>query len=153
MPLPHTLPRYVDKQTTHFGAWGLRAPPGHTLEHVMDPEYWVHALQMNAIQQYDTIRVVAEDGSYGVDLMFIDVDERRMWARTAVVQKLPLGDKSASQEALVQHKDRDGWVVEWGGPVHKWRVLSPAGALASKGHSNKQEAEAALAGMKPKQAA
>lgn len=117
----------------------------------MNPEYWVHTLQSTAIEQYHTMRVIAQDASFGVDIMFVEIDERRLWARVEIVHHLPVTRKS--EEGTVSVKHSDGWEVGWGGPVHKWRILSPNGALHSKEYSTKADAEAELARVRPPRAA
>lgn len=155
LPADLPLPRFVEKASYHWMTWGHYADPGHTLEMVMDPEYWVHALQANpGIKQYDKIEVIARDGSYGVLLMIVALDERRQWAETKLLQQYwGAGDVEVAADVLVPRKDNDGWVVEWAGSVHRWRVVSPAGAVADKGFSTREDAEARLREIKPPRAA
>lgn len=155
LPADLPLPRQLEKASYHWMTWGHFAAPGHTLEMVTDDEYWVHALHANpGIRQYDTIRVVAQDGSYCADIMFVEIDERRLWARCRVLQQYwGAEDIEAGKDTLKSNKDPDGWLVEWGGPVHKWRIVSPAGAVADKGISSREEANQRLLLMKPPRAA
>lgn len=155
MSLPNGfgLPRSMERASHEFSWWCLRSAPGHTLDQVMDPEYWASILNQSgsgSVGLYDQVRVIARDGAFCVDLMFREIDERRLWAR---VQLMHTYWTDADEEARSAAKDADGWEVNWGGPVHRWRIISPAGVLAAKGYGSRGEAEMALASLKSARAA
>lgn len=134
MSLPANLPQSMERANTEFSFWCLRPKPGHALEHVTDPDYWVHILQSRStLKADDVVRVIPQDRSYCVDLMFVEVDERRLWAKTRVLHLYWDTAEAPEQRAVGRYK------TEWGG-AHKWRVVTLEGAVVEKGFGTEGEA-------------
>ena len=153
MDLPSRLPMTLHPITQgyHNKIWDYRPPAGHTIEHLLHPDYFVHALSSTMMRPNDEIRCIAEDRSYYVQLFVADVDPAKQWAKMILLHAY-WTDAADAVEADPGKPDRDGYKVEFSGP-HKWRVLSPAGTVVAKGYATKKEAETALAGLKTTRAA
>jgi hypothetical protein len=151
MELPANLPQRLHQLTVgHYNAiWDYRPPVGHTIEHLLDPDYWVHSLHSGQIRPNDEIRAIAEDRSYYVQLFVKDVDKARQWAQMVLLVTHWQG-APASADADAEYPG--GYRIQFSGP-HKWRIMSPAGAIVDKGFESKGDAEKALAGLTKARAA
>lgn len=134
---PTTLKRseFVRGSFTHI------AKHGETIDDVLAPSYWAHvAPQMS---RFDIVEVIADDGSYEVVFRVISAEKSAMkfrvlavWEPEPLITGLGPVDEPSPPVA--------GLSVTWGGPRHKWRVVDDVTKeVASHGHSNKEEAEAA----------
>lgn len=162
MPLPHglQLPRDLERQPTMSTVWELRPKSQIELAHVLEKEFWVHMLQSRPINPGDRVLVRAEDFSYCAELMFIEVDERRLWAKTRVLH-LHWGDVGGKHVqsvvaavAVEASTASDDWLIEYAGPHHRWRIRNPiTDVVAEKGFQSRPDAEEALNVMRLEAAA
>lgn len=158
MQLPANLPQQLARAQSAFTVWCHTAKAGHTIEHITNPDYWAHILvtySPEAFKRHDEIRVIAEDGSYFVQLLVTEIDEHRHWAKTRVL--FTHWDSETKADGALPVKDADGYTVEFSGP-QKWRILAQAGTgarpqVVAKGYASEEEAREALINIKMAKAA
>ena len=149
--VPLKITRAEVARVTRF----LSVLPGTTREMVLEPDYWVHL--GGVLKMDDRIEIVAQDGSFDLDLRVIAIDPRGFWVQTRVLREWPA--RSEAKAAVAKEKeiaaahprtwpDAEGYRVEWGGPVHKWRIIDRAGQVVGKGHPYEQTAIEALDAIK-----
>lgn len=97
---------------------------------VLDPDYWMHVAK--DLKQRDRIEVFCEDGSYWAELIVLNAG--RLWAKVAVISHIDLTD---SDKATIDDDRYAGYEINWGGPVHRFRVLKNGEVLFSKLHDKK----------------
>jgi hypothetical protein len=151
MPLPSglALPRDLERQTTMSTVWELHPKPQIMLEHVLEKEFWVHILQSRPIEAGHRVLVRAEDWSFCVELMFMEIDERRLWAKTFLLHR-----HWAPETGVIAEPAKFGEpIIGWGGPVHKWRIVMADGTIAEKGFQTREDAEEGLRVMQLEAAA
>ncbi len=96
---------------------------------LLKPEYWVHVAKM--LKQFDRIEVLAEDGSYFADL--IVTASSKKWAKVNILMHKKLAGTPKVVSAV------PGFIVEWSGPHHKFRVVRDADKeIMSKEHETKE---------------
>lgn len=109
------------------GEYVIFAAPGTTPAMVADPGYWLHL--GNRLRVQDRISVIAEDGSFDMDIRVADVDPRGLYARVRVLRlcdgagvAVP-GAEPAKPPVPTQAgtPDRDGYIREQ--TPKGWRVL------------------------------
>lgn len=150
MPLPTNIPPVrLQRRDEAITEWYHRAPQGTTIEHVLDPDFWAHtAAQMRRTPNKgigDTVWVVAEDGSFDIEVLVVAVDPRGLWAQVRVLRAWQHEGKT--QPAALTGPDKDGYVVEFSGP-QRWRILDRSGEIVSKDHPDESAAREALANIK-----
>lgn len=131
--LPNRLQRSEYANTTYF----VPVAPGVTPAQVIDPDFWQHCCaplgtrQRDKLRVNDRIEVVAQDGTFDMDLRVIAIDARGLWAQVRVLryvgeEMIPVpGVTGAQQETRVADldvPDSDGYRVEFGG-AHKFRIV------------------------------
>lgn len=136
--LPKSIRRAENAISTHF----IEVPRGITLDHVMDPDLWVHIARKFAVN--DTITVLAADGSFDCDLRVVEIDPRFFWVRVRMLRLYQ--DVEASQK-MPRTVDEAGYRIEFGG-AHKWRIIDRVGDIVEKGIPTRAEAEARLVDIK-----
>lgn len=109
-------------------------PVGVTIADVLKPEFWVHVAPRLRPLAY--ILVLPDDGTWEAHLRV-----RSVSGKAAQVELLePVKEYSAAAPA-----PDDSFVVEWGGPVHLWRVVRRSdNAVIEKGIQTKEAAYARL---------
>jgi len=133
-------PHQLFRAENEFTMWCHTAKPGTTVAHVMDPDYWGdvagRVLRTPNKGFGDIVRVIAEDGSFDLWLVIVEIDSRGLWARVR-----PLDMTFQSKEGP-QIMERGDYMVEYGGTHHKWRIIDRAGQVVEKGLPNKEAAQA-----------
>jgi hypothetical protein len=149
MDIPdHLAPTRIIRAEVARALRFLSVPPGTTKEMVLEADFWVHLGQTLKVD--DRIEVVAQDGSFDLDLRVIAVDPRGFWAQMRLLREWPAKGEARpkAEVAAKTWPDAEGYRVEWGGPVHKWRIIDRAGQVVAKGHPAEPEAVAALDAIK-----
>lgn len=140
--LPPTYLRRAEEETT---AWHYNAPPGTTLEHVLDPNFWGHIAGrlLNTPNRgiADTIRVFAVDGALDALVTVVAVDPRGQWADVRVVWYRPI------ERPVALAADKDGYKIEHDGQ-DRWRVINPTNEIIAKNLPDQTTAQAELARIK-----
>jgi hypothetical protein len=114
----HMLPMRIDRADFARSEYFLAAPPGTTVDDVIDPDFWVHVARRLKVN--DRIEIVALDGSFDMEVRITSIDPRGLWAH---VRPLRVAEgRFAVPEASGAYPDKDGYTVEWGGP-HRWRIV------------------------------
>ena len=152
MPLPADLPQQLHALAHGYtnAIWDYRPKPGHLIEHLTDPDYWVHVLQDGRVRVHDRIDAIAQDGSYFVQMLITEIDERRQWAKTFNMYRHWDKGQSGTAPAAV---DADGYKIEFSGP-QKWRIINTmVNKVIAKGFETEDDAKAALANLKTAKAA
>jgi hypothetical protein len=129
----------------HRTCWSVTPDAGAKLEEVLAPHYWVHVNKMLRVR--DQIEVMPNDQSWFAQLIV-----RSVGPAGPVVAILNHVEFTAAKEAPKAKKaekveaDDDGlYVVKFGG-ADKWRVIRKLdNEVMSKGHVNREEAEAWIA--------
>lgn len=100
-----------------------RATPeiGTPIEAVMSPAYWAHVSAKMAA--WDEIRVIAEDGSYFLELLVRDVGH--LYAKVALKASPIEFDKEVVEVP-------QGYEIKWRGPVSKFGVVRGTDVLKDK---------------------
>ncbi len=167
MKIPeHLLPTQFHPFTRLITHRVIMVKPGTTPEMVLDPDFWVHgSLQTEGyasgsiLKVWDRIEVLAEDGSFDLELRCVAIDARGYWAQMRLLNWWPkslrvknewleLPDKTSVQ----QRADPDGYVVEHAG-AHKWRIVDRAKQIVDRGYPSEADAWAALAAIKAEKTA
>ena len=114
----HLLPMRIDRADFARSEYFLSAPPGTTVDQVVDPDFWLHVARRLKVN--DRIEIVAADGSFDMEVRVTAIDPRGLWAH---VRPLRVAEgQFAVPEASGAYPDKDGYTVEWGGP-HRWRIV------------------------------
>lgn len=92
--------------------WVATPETGTALAEVLKPEFWAHCA--DKMRPFDKIEVRAEDESFYAELLVRSAGKN--WAVCSVLAHVDLDQKQ------VQVPDED-YVVSWGGPHQKHRVL------------------------------
>jgi hypothetical protein len=149
--LPLRFPRAEIERTLRL----IRVKPGTTIDMVMDPDFWVHSGQHLRID--DKLEVLAADGSFEVELRCVAVDVRGYWAQMRLLTWWPrnlavrpewIESKAAGETPPQTGPDPQGYLVEWAGPVHKWRIINRAGEIVGKGFVTQEDAASEVARIK-----
>lgn len=145
--LPKHLGHAADyKRTAYF----LAAAPGVTPAHVMHPDFWQHVAER--LRLNDRIEIVGQN--FDMDLRVVGIDPRKLWAQVRCLRlcstdgvEVPGAQTFTDAGIASGAPDPDGFIVEWGGPVHKWRIVHGRDLIA-KGFTSKEEAQEALLTLK-----
>lgn len=105
------------------------APQGATLSDALEPVFWAHVA--NGIRPWDRIELRAEDDSWYADLIVFKTTRLEVFARVlnAIDRN---GDSLSNHHAALsapspeREKLPAGYIVDYGGPVHKYRVIRGA---------------------------
>jgi hypothetical protein len=125
----------------------LNLGPGVTPEMVMDEEFWRHLAARFKVN--DRLEIVAPD--FDMDVRVVAVDPRGLWAKMRELRRWPpegvearSAEHSPASSIIPGAPDQAGYIVEWGGPKHMWRILRGSD-LIDKGFPDKDAAHAKLA--------
>lgn len=94
--------------------WHVKAEYGHTLADAMDPGYCWNS--WSRIKAGDFIDIAPDNFRWLLRLYVVKVDEDSQGILTRVLEKHDWTDAAAPKVDVVDV------TVDWGGPVHKWRV-------------------------------
>lgn len=105
------------------------AHQGVSLEDALSPVYWAHVA--SGIRPFDKIELRAEDNSWFADLIVFKATKLEVFARvlTAINSN---GDSLSTHHATLTAPAVDapavpaGYVVDYGGPIHNYRVIRTA---------------------------
>jgi hypothetical protein len=127
-------------------------PPNVTFEDLFQPTLWAH--YANKWHKHDIVRVVAEDGSYDVDLTVEDVQVGGIKMRVRPFYKAAAGDAAVAAAAKAADENRLAVVpVDKAGnpvvrveflPATQWRVIGLNGEI-SRDHKTEAAAKKAMA--------
>lgn len=125
------------------GEYFIAAAPGTTVEHVVDPDYWLHLA--SRLKVYDRIEVVAQDGAFDIDVRVVATDPRGHYVVVRPLRVWVPDEQDARKPSLrqMQAADGDGFIVEED-PVHGWRVMR-GGDIIARRLKDKATAEAVRA--------
>lgn len=111
-------------------------PYGIEFATLLEPSYWAHVAAM--FKPRDRIEVYPEDGSYYAELFVVAAG--RQWAKVVELRKVDLNAGAAIPVPAAE------FVVNWGGPSHKHRVIRKSdNTVLKSGFSTPEEANAWLA--------
>jgi hypothetical protein len=143
MDIPdHLLPLRIVRAEVARTTRHLAVLPGTTREMVLDPDYWVHL--GSTLKVDDRIEVVAQDGTFDLDLRVVAVDPRGYWVQTRLLREWVETPGAKKEAAPKTWPDAEGYRIEWAGPVHKWRIIDRATKILGKGYPSEAEAGVAL---------
>lgn len=144
------LPAKLRRAEEAITRWYLRAPAGTLREHLLDPDYWVHIgpqlLRTPNRGIHDEIRVVADDGSFDVDLTVVEIDHRGKWARV-VERSAAARGKRVERATPGTYPDPDGYTIEFSS-AHQWRIIDRHNNVLEKTIPDEETAKARLAEIK-----
>jgi hypothetical protein len=143
------LPARLVRSDVANTRWFHRAAIGTTAEMVVEPDYWVN--NGRQIKTDDKIEVLAEDGSFDMEVRVLAVDPRGLWAQVRVLR---LWQETVQQTRRERQRapDPDGYLIEYAGPHDKFRIIDRAGHRVSRYHSTEADAYAALEALKKEKA-
>jgi hypothetical protein len=120
------------QDASHFRTrWMALVPPGATIEDVQQPGFWLHVA--SKLKRMDGIEVLPEDEAWLAELLVLGTGNGS--ARVKVLRHTVIEEEVGNDPAVFSTR------VEWGGPVHKHRVVRNSDShVVSHGHSNKAEA-------------
>lgn len=150
MEIPsNLLPVQLQRDEEATTRWFHLATRGTLVEHIKNPDYWQHTaarlLRTPNKGLGDVIRVLAEDGSFDIDVTVLAVDPRGLWMQ---VREMRLWEAPADKPVEAPERaDSDGYTVEFAGP-HKWRIVNSAGDVVAHGYPSKPDAQKALINIK-----
>lgn len=103
---------------------------------LLDPTWWAH-VAVN-FTPGDRIEVLPQDGAYDLDLRVVEAG--RNWARVRVLRAWPEDILEAGAISPAANP-AEGFIVEWGGPAHKWRVVRASDrAVIAHGYESREAA-------------
>jgi len=119
-------------------------PPEHTLEDVLEPQYWGQLVQQKRLGVFDVIRVRAADGSFDtcvtVTSIVTGAAKVELWPRNPLNADL-LSRPAEAKAAPMDHHGISRVRVEGGNGKH--RLLGVNGQEVST-HASTEEAEGAM---------
>lgn len=128
----------------HRTCWSVTPDAGAKLEEVLAPHYWAHVNKMLRVR--DHIEVMPNDQSWYAELIVRSVGPAG--PVLAILNHVEFTVKEAPKvkKAEKVEAESDGpYVVKFGG-ADKWRVIRKVdNEVMSKGHANREEAEAWVA--------
>lgn len=95
------------------------APLGASLEDALKPEFWSHVAAK--ARRWDRIELRAEDDTWWADLLVYRAERLALHVRVISRLNLVGATKGTKEPELPK-----GYDVQWGGPVHKFRVIRTA---------------------------
>lgn len=112
------------------------APAGHTIEDMMDPEYWVHVARLFKDKPYGQIDVISEDGTLDVTFRVMAASDR--WLRVRLIRQAP------AMEAIAAAPDLpDGWHVVYR-KERLWQVCNGQNKVIADGLESESAAKARM---------
>jgi hypothetical protein len=144
----HLVPTTFPLAQTVRTVRSISVKPGTTIEMVLDPDYWVHG--GGVLKVNDLIEVIAQDGSFELELRVVAVDARGYWAHVRPRYRWPAeGEAVKRADAPNTWPDKDGYRIEWSGsPVHRWRIIDRAGEVVGSRFPTEDAAIKQLAEIK-----
>jgi len=119
---------------------------GITPAMVVDPDFWQHLAARFRVN--DRLEIVAPD--FDMDVRVVAIDPRGLWAQMRVLRLcdasgigVPGAEHSPTSSIIAGAPDQAGYIVEWGGPKHMWRIVRGSD-LIDKGFPDKDAAHAKL---------
>lgn len=104
------------QDASHFRTrWMAITPAGTSVEDVCRPEFWLHVA--SRLKRMDIIEVLPEDEVWLAELLVI---RSGVGAVMVKVLRHDMIDEAGGEPSELSS------VVEWGGPVHKYRVIRKA---------------------------
>jgi hypothetical protein len=136
------------------GEYVLTVKDGVTPAHVVDPGFWLHVAPR--LKRHDRIEVIAEDGSFDMDVRVIAVDARGLYARVRVLRycdgdgvAVPGVEPAQAPEARpLSMPDQDGYLIE--PDSAGWRIVRGPDQIEGR-LSSEAAAKAKLADIKAAQ--
>jgi hypothetical protein len=123
------------------------APFGVTIDDLMRPPFWAH--HTLRLKQLDIVEVVAEDGSFDVELRVVDAQvgyvkmrPLRTWSDAAIAK--------ATAERVAEQDKQEAKAAEERFPcirfnkLQRWHVLGHDGNVVKDGFTNQRDAMACL---------
>ena len=121
------------------------APPGHTLEQCMNPEYWANNVRecgftrVTGRNAWNKIEIIAEDGSWEADLRILSAKDGLV--HTRLLRQWPLPEIKTEKKPEIPK----GFKVEYV-EANGWRALDTFGEpIAQKLPTEIKAIEAAIA--------
>jgi hypothetical protein len=148
MQIPdHLVPKRITRAEVARVTRFLSVPPGTTRDMCLDPDYWVHL--GSTLKVDDRIEILAQDGTFDLDLRVISLDPRGYWAQVRLLREWVQPDGAKKEAQPKAWPDADGYRIEWSTPTtHKWRIIDRAGQIVSRGHASEADAIETLAEIK-----
>ena len=115
-------------------SYAVMVPVGWTLDDLLLPESWLHAVKL---KRFDRVECIAVDGSFDADLRVESVGQG--FAQMRVLRSWSPELEPASE--VVAAGARVGF-----SPMSKWRVYGLDGLEMARGYASKADAELALSG-------
>lgn len=115
------LPTQIRRTETDITHWFHEATRGVTAEMVQHPDYWANVARKFKVN--DCIEVVAQDGTFDLDLRVMAVDARYLWAQVRALRVFETKEPVERDDA-----DPDGYRIEFAGP-HKFRIIDRNGTV------------------------
>jgi hypothetical protein len=136
------LPTRLARQETETTVFFVSVPAGFTAEDVQNPEFWQFVARRLKVN--DRIEIVTEDGTLDMDVRVTAVDPRFFWAHVRVLRVTT----SAVSTVESEKADPDGYIIEWGGPTHRFRIIDRGKNLIERDFPSRDAAMAKLAEIK-----
>jgi hypothetical protein len=129
-PTPQIKPTTLELAETKRCNWCITPEPDHTIQDMLAREYWGHISER--LLPGDFIEAVPEDRSYVATFLVLGRDKG--WALVKILSYVETYDKGEGSNLP------DGFTISFV-PAHKWRVVDSTGAVISKDHDDKKEAQ------------
>lgn len=125
-------PNRLQREEQYFGRYAIVLSTDVDLDTAMKPEYFAHV--GNRLRPFDTIRLMAEDGSFYADTVVASAGQG--FAKLVMVNIVQMASEETSFEA------EPTAFVKWGGPHGKWQVIRTSDKMKLKdGFDEKADAE------------
>lgn len=132
--------------------WRYIAPVGHTIEMLQEPSYFGHNIRECARSRlagrhaWNRIEVIAEDGSFEVELRVVSVDADARHVHTRIIRQWPEAKRSAApppEGYTVEHVQGNGWraLDRNAGTVTEKRATRDEALLAAVEHHRKAKGQ------------
>lgn len=138
------LPTNIRRTETDITHWFHEATRGVTAEMAQHPDYWANVARKFKVN--DRIEVVAQDGTFDLDLRVVAVDARYLWAQVRALRVFETKEPVERDDA-----DPDGYRIEFAG-AHKFRIIDRIGNVVEKYIPTREAAHERLAALKAEKA-
>jgi hypothetical protein len=131
------LPQRLQRAEFERSVYVYQVPIGHTLENILDPDYWVHCTHLGQFEKplLDQIEAIALDRSFYVVLLVEAVDPAKFWMKPRIIHTYWKDEPSVHPTG-----EAEAYEVKFN-EAHKWRVIhKPTGSIVSKMHETEAEA-------------